>query len=576
MQNALNTAELLKQKIEFSPTLDTADKMIIIQKIAKYSSVAGQISDLNSTLRSKLTDFDLQSISIDPISKDLITLANDEVLYAQTQIDQTNQIGTTILVTTVLLGVLLSILVAMALNKSLTKNIVNLTQAASQLQAGNLAVNAPINSEDELGKLAKSFNSMAAQLQSSFTSIQASETRYRSLFEDSPISLWEEDCSVVKEHIEELRARGISDWDSYFDNHPDEGMELAGQVKVVDVNYATLEMFKVSHKEDLLNNITATFGPETMIIFRNELIAMASGMVDFQAETIFRTFDGEDIHVNLKINIVSGYENSWAKILVSMTDISELKRVYNQMRQLNDELEQRVQKRTAQLETANKDLESFAYSVSHDLRAPLRGMDGFSLALLEDYSERLDAQGRDYLKRIRATSQRMSQLIDDLLKLSRVTRSEIQLQKVNLSSMACTIEEELMYTQPQRQVVWQIADHLTATADAGLIHILLDNLMGNAFKFTSKVASARIELSSFDENGETVYWLRDNGAGFDMAYKDKLFGTFQRLHNASEFEGTGIGLALVQRVILRHGGRIWAESTPGKGATFYFTLSNHS
>ncbi len=242
------------------------------------------------------------------------------------------------------------------------------------------------------------------------------------------------------------------------------------------------------------------------------------------------------------------------------------------IRKLNAELEQRVIERTAQLEVTNKELEAFAYSVSHDLRAPLRGIDGFSQALLEDYAGEIDAQGQDYLRRVRNASQRMGQLIDDLLKLSRLTRGEMRRETVDLSGMAQTIASELHKTQPERRVECLITPGLTANGDARLLRVVLENLLGNAWKFTSKCAQVRIEFGATEVEGESTYFVRDNGAGFDMTYADKLFGAFQRLHGDAEFPGTGIGLATVQRIIHRHGGRIWAEAELEQGATFYFTL----
>jgi light-regulated signal transduction histidine kinase (bacteriophytochrome) len=244
----------------------------------------------------------------------------------------------------------------------------------------------------------------------------------------------------------------------------------------------------------------------------------------------------------------------------------------NQNRLLNEELERRVQERTAQLQAANQELESFSYSVSHDLRAPLRTLDGFSLALLEDYAEQLDEQGKNYLQRIRSASQRMAALIDDLLMLSRVTRAEMQIVAINLSQIARSIIEEWQAEQPYRKVTFIAPSEIIVQADRNLMGILLTNLLSNAWKFTSKHPSATIELGEFWQNGQRVIFVRDDGAGFDMAYSDRLFKAFQRLHTDAEFEGTGIGLATVQRIVLRHGGKIWAHSEVERGTTFFFIL----
>jgi signal transduction histidine kinase len=243
-----------------------------------------------------------------------------------------------------------------------------------------------------------------------------------------------------------------------------------------------------------------------------------------------------------------------------------------ELKDARDESERRVIERTAQLEEANKELEAFSYSVSHDLRGPLRAIDGFSQALLEDYMAVLDAQGQNYLQRVRAASQRMAQLIDDLLMLSRMSREAIRLEVVDLSALARAILADLKESEPRRRVETCVSDDVTANCDARLLRVVLENLLRNAWKFTSKHDTAKIEFGVVQSNGKPVYFVRDDGAGFDAAYMDKLFGPFQRLHASSEFEGTGIGLATVQRIIHRHGGRVWAEAAVEQGATFYFTL----
>jgi light-regulated signal transduction histidine kinase (bacteriophytochrome) len=226
-----------------------------------------------------------------------------------------------------------------------------------------------------------------------------------------------------------------------------------------------------------------------------------------------------------------------------------------------------------ELEGANRELEAFSYSVSHDLRAPLRTIDGFSQILLEDHADQLDEEGEDYLGRVRAASQHMDNLIDDLLDLSRVSRGPLRKETVDLGAMATGIVEELERSQPEREVEFVTEEGITAFADANLLAVALENLLNNAWKFTSREERARIEFgSTTDEGGERVFFLRDNGVGFDMAYAGKLFGAFQRLHATEDFEGTGIGLATVARIVRRHGGRVWAEGDAGEGATFFFTL----
>ena len=260
------------------------------------------------------------------------------------------------------------------------------------------------------------------------------------------------------------------------------------------------------------------------------------------------------------------------RLIGANIDVTERKQAELEVSRLNAELEQRVRQRTLELEASNRELEAFAYSVSHDLRAPLRGIDGWSLALLEDYSTLLDGSGRQYLNRVRAETQRMGNLIDDLLQLSRVSRGEMKLDQVDITALANRIVDRLRDALPKRSIEFAIEPGLVAFGDARLLEIALTNLLSNAVKFTGAQNPALIEFGRVNKEGEMAFYVRDNGAGFDMAYAGNLFGAFQRLHKVTEFPGTGIGLATVQRIVRRHGGRVWADARVNRGATFCFTL----
>lgn len=289
---------------------------------------------------------------------------------------------------------------------------------------------------------------------------------------------------------------------------------------------------------------------------RPTIMAVRKNGEEFPAEASISkiTLDGEPVYT------------------VALQDISERQRRDQELRRHREHLEELVTARTVQLAAANKELESFSYSVSHDLRAPLRAIQGFSAAVIEDCSAQIDPRCASYLARIQSATEKMSHLIDDLLQLSRITRAEMQRTSVDLCVLAHPLVDSLQQRDPQRRVEFVCPAALPVSGDARLLTIALDNLLENAWKFTRNRSTARIELGQQDLNSEHVYYVRDNGAGFDMNYADKLFNAFQRLHTDQQFEGTGVGLSIVQRIIHRHGGRIWAQAQQDLGATFYFTL----
>ena len=322
----------------------------------------------------------------------------------------------------------------------------------------------------------------------------------------------------------------------------------------------------MSHRD---SNQLITDPQETIHLLQKELAESNSGLValtlELEQRVDERTAQLREAHNELR-------KTNTDLMLLTLELEERVAQRTEEIRKLNQELERRVEERTAELAAANKELAAFAYSVSHDLRAPLRAIDGFSQALLEDYAPQLDDQGKDNLRRVRGASQRMGQLIDDMLALCRVTRHEIRREKVNLSALARSVGEELRQREPHRQVDLHVAGGAVVIGDPHLLHIALENLLGNAWKFTGRKERARIEFGVAEDGGRPLFFVRDDGVGFDMHYVDKLFGVFQRLHAQGEFQGTGVGLATVQRIVHRHGGRVWAEGAVEQGATFYFTL----
>lgn len=373
--------------------------------------------------------------------------------------------------------------------------------------------------------------------------LRASEERFRKVFEHAPTGI------------------AIASWD--------------GRLEQCNPAFCSL----LGYAEEELRGVWfgSIIPPEDRDANLADVERLRSGeLASFQNESRYVGKNGQPVWVHKIVSVLPNDAGAPRKVFILVTDITERRRAEEEIRRLNTDLERRVRERTAQLEDANKELEAFSYSVSHDLRAPLRGIDGWSLALVEDYATQLDDRARQYLNRVRSETQRMGLLIDDLLQLSRITRSAMNRGTVDLASLAHAIAKRLQEEHSARRIEFRIAPDLQTSGDAALLEVALTNLLGNAAKFTGPRAEARIEFGQAQREGERAFYVRDNGVGFDMRFAQNLFGAFQRLHRASEFPGSGIGLATVQRIIHRHGGRVWAEAQAGQGATFYFTIGTNN
>ena len=417
-----------------------------------------------------------------------------------------------------------------------------------------------------------------------FNDPQSAETTLAALRADPrvrAVALYSADRSLFATYVRDAGSEGILPVEVPAGTGPD----YRGRDDQLRVSRTILFQGKpigsvviVSDLSEITATITRDVGIFAGVLFLALLIALAinvrlqraiSGPILSLADAARKVSNEKDYSVR-----ASGASADEIGSLVTAFNemLEEIQLQEAELRTAHDRLEQRVAERTAQLEASNRELEAFSYSVSHDLRAPLRSIEGFSRALMEDCADRLDEAGKDSLNRVIASTVRMGQLIDGLLNLSRVTRAEIRGRHVDLSGLAREIVDELRQGENGRRVQCDIAGGAVVEGDPALLRAVLQNLIGNAWKFTRKRDEARIEFGVAKESGETAFFVRDNGAGFDMTYSDKLFGAFQRLHGQNEFPGIGIGLATVQRIVNRHGGRAWATGAPGQGATIYFTL----
>jgi PAS domain S-box-containing protein len=382
-------------------------------------------------------------------------------------------------------------------------------------------------------------------------------------------------CSLFALHAMYGRSKAEDKLDQLLGSLPDSLVIVNAESKIIGSNMHTEKLFGYSGYE-LQGESMALLVPERFRQIQRQYYAGYFSQLGTHPRTTTIELcglhkDGQEFPIEVSTKLLTS--ESGLVVTSSIRDISERKLVEKQIAKLNKELERRA----IELENANQELEAFSYSVSHDLRSPLQNIDSFSLILMQDYANRLDPEGRDYVQRLRGSCQHMEEIIDALLALSNMMRNELLIDHFDLTAVANAVAADLKQKNPDRIVDWVIADGLNAQGDAQLLRVVLENLFGNAWKFTAKRPRARIEFGTLPQpNGARTYFVRDDGAGFDMTRANNLFTPFKRLHDQSEFRGTGIGLATVQRVIHRHRGKIWAEGVVDHGATFCFTLTGET
>jgi len=437
--------------------------------------------------------------------------------------------------------------------------------------------------------------------------LEESNYRNKILFDYAPIPIWEEDFSEVKSELDKLKNKNSKDFNKYFDDNPEELKRFANLIKIIAVNEKSKEFYDVDTLTQLNTQLSDWFVEESWQVFKEELVALANNLTKFEAEIKVRTPTGEVKFLHLLLNIPPDSSERLDRVFVSFNDITERKEAEIELQAHQENLEKLVDKRTNELQEqsselkesqdallflledinesrdelekvneklveTNSELEAFTYSVSHDLKSPLRAIDGFSKYLLEDYSNKLDNEGKRLLNIIRENTKKMDHLILDLLRLSKISRSEMYVSKIDMTNLVHSVYKELSNPEINDKYKFTINELPQINADKVLLKQVWLNLISNAIKFTSKSKVRNIEIGCIIENDNYNFYIKDSGTGFDPKYESKLFGLFQRLHKSEDFEGTGVGLAIVKRIIFRHGGKVWAQSKLGKGATFYFSL----
>lgn len=427
-----------------------------------------------------------------------------------------------------------------------------------------------VMSEDEIGFLTESFNHMMKNLKEYANSLEIMISEREQLLKE----LRDKNMTLQKEISEHMRSKKQITIFRSFSEASGQGFGMSDlDGNITYINPALCRLLGKTDPDRIIGTNFSLYVPESVTKRMADVVLPALKREgQWIGESEILSMEGKKIPTLENIFLIRDESGKAQFIADVISDISARKQAEEEIRKLNEDLERRVTERTKELEASNKELESFSYSVSHDLRAPLRAIDGFSKILEEDYGAALRGEGQRYLNIMRENTHKMAKLIDDLLTFSRMSKQSVMKQQVSPSDIVRKALEELKPMTEGRQIEIKLTDLPICQADPNLLRVVFVNILSNAIKYTSKKELAVIEIGTDDSDEGTIYFVRDNGVGFDMRYVEKVFGVFQRLHAASDYEGTGIGLSFVQRIIIRHGGRIWATSEVDKGATFYFTL----
>lgn len=534
------------------------EKIILARVLKRNENIHNIFLDIvnnNSSLeqKSNVLIVELNNRLIGQLITNLRAISNDATMLQKQSAKHFSEVyfkSSVVLVLSIILAAIIVIVFFILLRRSITRPIKELLIGTEKLGAGDLSYRITANSTDEIGALASEFNKMANKILRASETLQiALDTSQRSqrMLEESEHRMH----SIINNATAII---SLKDKNGIYIQVNDRFEKVTERHKDLIIGKSDFDVFPLELAEIFTKN--------------DKLVLSKKVPLEFD-EQVYVTGKDARTYLSIKFLIYTTLMEIYA-ICTMSTDITERRIAENKVHDLNIELEQRVEKRTAQLKASNKELDSFCHTVSHDLRAPLRVINGFASNLIEDFKGKLDMEGQDSLVRISNAATRMEQLINDLLNFSRMARKDIYFQPVDLTMIVSDIFLRLREANPGRSVDCIIKPGMAINADLNLIKVVMENLIGNAWKYTSHKLDAVIEIGILQHDDRQVYYVKDDGTGFDMAYVDKIFDPFQRLHKESEFEGTGIGLATVRRIIAKHGGKIWAESEIGSGATFFF------